>query len=408
MELIKIHSKHTFSKVVSLPTSKSHTNRLLILASIYDKKIQIQKYSNSSDSLGLIDLLEQIGLKISKSNNDLEISNSFPSCEPEGEELIKLKSNDGGTTNRFIFSLLSLGKRKYELEVDENFASRPNDKLFETLKKLGAKIEINGNFWKIQGPINIDKEIQVDCEKSSQFLSSLLLIAKEKRKLIQSINLDSSTTYVELTNYYLDKFENGEDHFYVPHDFSSASYLMAFAALRGEVLFEGLTQLDEYQADSKFLYVLESLGVQYKFDKNLFLKGNPPYQKDLEIDCSNYIDLTPTLIFLCSYIEGKHKLKNLSNLKYKESNRLNEMKLLLDMYEIDYLHDESKDILLINGANKISEAKFEYYAPDDHRIIMTAALFMIHNSGGTIYNYTSVSKSFPRFFDEIGVNVEES
>ena len=94
----------SFSKKISIPTSKSYANRILILASLCPKVVTIEGLPESTDVSNLIDCLEKIGIKFSKdSKGTFKVLNSFPECEADiDSDTVYLETGDGGTTNRFI------------------------------------------------------------------------------------------------------------------------------------------------------------------------------------------------------------------------------------------------------------------------------------------------------------------
>ena len=117
----------------------------------------------------MIDCLEAIGLKIIRKNNEVIIENSFPECE--GESDITLMTKDGGTTNRFLIALCSLGENEYTFIPNKRILERPLNPLLEALRELGAKYEIQEDSFKIKGPITKAK-INIDTSETTQFCHS--------------------------------------------------------------------------------------------------------------------------------------------------------------------------------------------------------------------------------------------
>jgi 3-phosphoshikimate 1-carboxyvinyltransferase len=107
------------------------------------------------------------------------------------------------------------------------------------------------------------------------------------------------------------------------------------------------------------------------------------------------LDFVPPLVFLASYIEGTSNFRNIATLRYKESDRVKELINLLDLFKVKYRYEQHT--LAIEGGHRIGQ-EVDYNAPRDHRIIMTAYLFLRYNKGGNIFNAKYVEKSFPHFF----------
>jgi 3-phosphoshikimate 1-carboxyvinyltransferase len=385
-----------FSKSLKIPTSKSYANRLLILGSIFSEKVPIDSLPEATDVTNLIRSLKKIGLIITEEPGSLSILNAFPDCEKPGEEIV-LETGDGGTTNRFLIAMLARGQNTYILKPDPLFLKRPIDDFLLKLSSLGVLVEKGSDFIKIKGPIKfVGDHLMVDSSLSSQFASAFALSLSDKKITVLAKNLEASEKYLSLTYHLIEKFKDGLRNFSVPLDFSSLSYPLALAALTGQVRIENYSGMDPYQADSIFLQVLKEIGVEVLEGDDYLIVRKSKNLKSIEMDCSKCLDLVPTLSFLFSYIPGKTVLKNIKALSYKESDRILEIQKLLNLFKIENRFAE--DSLEIIGT--VNQSPFlEYEAPKDHRLIMTAYLFMRYNSGGIIKNYSSVDKSFPKFFE---------
>ncbi len=375
-------------KEIIIPGSKSYANRALILAALEKKPITIHNIPKSTDVLCLIDCLELIGLDIKRNGSSLTILNSFPSCEIKTSNIIELASGDGGTTNRFLMALLSLGENSYRIIPHKQFMQRPFDDLLVALKKNGAIISRDQGWINIQGPINKQK-IKIDCSQTTQTASALSLVGLD----LDIVNLKNSSKYYELTNYIKEKFLN---NFHIPLDMSSAAPFLVFSALNGSLRIKNLCMIDILQADSCLLNLLRNSGAHWDISENGLDISSAHIFSSFEFDCSQALDLFPVLVFLASKAKGDSTFYNLENLAYKESNRLNECLILLNRFKVDY--KLSKGVLTITG-DFTQKPYLEFIAPKDHRIIMSAYLFMRSNSGGKIINTSAISKSLPEFFD---------
>ncbi len=384
------------TKSISIPTSKSYANRLLILGSIFPEEVRIDSLPQATDVTNLITSLKEIGLEIIEESEGIKILNSFPECEKLDHEIV-LETGDGGTTNRFLLGMLARGKNTYILKPDPLFLKRPIDDFINQLSGLGVFVEKGDDYIKIKGPIKFEgEELIIDSALSSQFASAFALSLADKKIKVLAKNLESSEKYLSLTYNLIEKFKTGIRKYSVPIDFSSLSYPLALAALSGEVLVENYSGRDSYQADSIFLDILKKIGAEVLEGPGNLLVRKSTNLKSFEIDCSSCLDLVPTLSFLFSYIPGRTILKNIKALSYKESDRLVEIQKLLNLFKIENRTLGDSDLEIIGTTKKSSFE--EYEAPKDHRMIMTAYLFMRLNGGGVIKNHTFVDKSFPEFF----------
>ena len=388
-------SPKPFSKTLKAPSSKSYAARLLILAAMDPRKIIIKDIPTCSDTTHLIHALKKIGLKITQDQNEVVIYNSFPQDEKKSSAPIPIKIGDGGTTSRFLMALLSKGNNRYHLDIEKPMATRPMQELINALRKLGVRIEKYDGSFIIKGPAKvINKSLEIDCNRSGQFASALILAFGEEISL-KIKNLHSSSKYILLTKKLIKDFKKN-NCFTVPADWTSASYPLALGLITGRTQISNLKNPDPLQADSSFTQIINQMGGKIEFnEKGLYVKKKQ--LKKITLDCSSCLDLVPTLAFLCSRISEDSHLTGLINLKYKESHRLEEIEKLLALSKSKIVKHQNS--LLIKKGGEIPF--FEYQAPEDHRMVMTAYLFMRSGRGGIIYNAGSVNKSWPDFFKQM-------
>ncbi|RPJ78757.1 MAG: hypothetical protein EHM20_03130, partial [Alphaproteobacteria bacterium] len=244
MKIIKMISKNSlykvdptfFDKEILLPTSKSHSNRALVIGAIRGNGFEVRNLSESTDVTTLLNCLKKVGLRITQSNDSVVFNNSFPLCESETSgNIIDLKTGDGGTTNRFLLALLSQGNKTYRFFPSEKMSERPMDDLLNPLKKLNVEIHQNiDTAWlSLKGPAFIDENsrLEVDCKNSTQFASALMLAFSNTPLSFDLKNVYASETYVKMTEYVLEETKN-KNTYTVPVDFSSLSYPLALALIK--------------------------------------------------------------------------------------------------------------------------------------------------------------------------------
>ena len=383
---------------IKVPTSKSYANRALILAALSTKACRINNVSWSQDVLDMIDVLKKIGLKISTNSDHIIVHNSFPECEKSDSHELELCLGEGGTTSRFLVGMLSLGKRKYHLRAKLRMNKRPMRELYKTLREIGVTIKSQGQDSfpiYLQGPIQDNSKIDIDCSETTQFYSSLLLLTKFKKLDISPLNLHGSKGYVDITKKLLKTFSSD---YLVPVDFSGASYPIAYAALNRKITISNCFERDLLQGDSVILEVIKNSGAQYSFDKmGLHITPSDNF-KSFELDCIDCPDLVPTLCYLAAHAQGVSKLYNIANLRQKESDRIEGVINLMQEFSVDCGYDSIKDELVIKG-RKTDTKNRKISVEHDHRMVMSAALFLKHNGGGELSSKEAVTKSFPDFFE---------
>jgi 3-phosphoshikimate 1-carboxyvinyltransferase len=401
----KIAAATKFDKEIIVPGSKSHANRALILAAIRGDYFKIHNIPESTDVTHMIVAFKKIGLKIKTAGSTLTFENSFPDCEKDSSgEVIKLETGDGGTTNRFLLALLARGKKEYHLVPAEKMSERPIDDLLIPLKKLDVHLECNdtgsGKPWIIvKGPASLynTTKLVIDCSKSTQFASAMMLAFSNRPLQFEFINLHASEAYLKMTSQVIKKSLESNSYS-IPVDFSSLGYPAALAALQGRVLISNCKEIDTAQADSVFIETLKNCGAHRSLTANGLEIKKGTSLKPFSFDVAKAPDLFPTLVFLSAHIDGESKFSNLEVLAFKESSRLEEMIALLASFNVDHLYDTSSGTLTIKGKSNFLYSSTIIRPARDHRIVMVAALFMRVNRGGELYEADCVEKSFPGFF----------
>ena len=384
-----------FNSSLLLPGSKSYANRLLILGSIVSQEFTICNLPTCSDVQVMVDCLKKVGVQIKQKGNETVICNSFPACEKK-VEFVELKTMDGGTTNRFLLALLGLGHNKYRLYPSSQLLKRPMEELLDALGELGAKVLQGENYYQIQGPI-LRRPITVQSSCSSQFASALALANYQRD--IEVKQLQYSWSYYQLTLDLIDKVRVGKRFFEIPVDASALAYPAVLAATSQNVVIENCQQIDQRQSDSVLWKLFAEIGVAFEFCQQKLHVFKSDKLRPFEWDCGNCPDLAIPLAFLAAQIKGRSRLYNLEVLKFKESDRLEQIARILKIFEVNFSVNDSS--FVIEGAASRIGCK-TITAPADHRIIMLAYLFMKANSGGQIINYQHVDKSFPNFFKIMG------
>ncbi len=402
--LYKVQSLKKFDKEIILPTSKSHSNRALILGAIRGGNFKIHNLSTSTDVTHLLNAFKKIGLRIRQNGSTVVFENAFPECEKESSgDVIELLTGDGGTTNRFLIALLSRGKKEYHLRPSEKMNERPIEDLIAPLKKISVNIVCNqdknnpGPWIKMKGPASLynTTKLEIDCSKSTQFASALMLAFSNIPLKFEFLNLKASEAYLKMTSQVIKKAMEGNSYT-IPVDFSSLGYPAALAALMGRVLIKNCLEIDSFQADSSFIELLKEIGAHRALSNDGLEIKKGSALKAFSFDVSKAPDLFPTLVFLAAHIEGESTFSKLEVLQFKESDRLLEMVKMMKSFGVEFTHFPESDSMTIRGSSK-TYPEVTIHPVRDHRIVMTAALFMWKNSGGMLGEVDCIEKSFPNF-----------
>ncbi len=381
-----------------MPPSKSYANRALVLGALAERPFTISNLPLASDVTNLLACLEVIGLEMERRDGGVRFVNSFPACEKKKN--VRLNVGEGGTTARFLATMLLLGKSSYELILGERLKERPWEEFIDIVNKLGGRCQLDGDSLIVQGPVRFPEKIEIDCQRTTQFASAFQLLSITKPMRVIPLNLHASQSYWAMTERMLEEFRKNENYT-IPLDWSSASYPLAFGALNQKIFFPGLRP-DPFQADSKFFELLT------RFDCLSLDQGGikvRPINKDLSIDLdvSDCLDLVPTLGYFLSHIKGQHILRGIENLVYKESNRLKEVANLVRSFQRQAESDEHT--FTIWGRRERIDGPKSLAFPDDHRLVMSGTLFLLHHGGGDVMPSEAIKKSYPTFFEIISSEI---
>lgn len=384
---------------ISLPSSKSQSNRLLIIDALCKKKTNLENLSQARDTQTMIRLLES-------QNSVLDVL-------------------DAGTTMRFLTAYCCLKRKKITLTGSERMKERPIHILVEALRDLGAKID----YLEEKGfpPIFIKKftqkeqKITIRGDISSQYISALLLIAPSlpwglKVELIGTVN---SKPYIEMTLALMEEF--GIQHewkqrntnlisippqkyqakkYQIESDWSAASYWYALVALsdESEIYLKGLKE-KSLQGDNIIAEIMQDFGVKSTFDsEGVLLQKKPATISFFDYDFSNCPDIAQTLAVLCAAKGIQAHLRGLQSLKIKETDRLLALQTELQKFGA-VLHIKNDSELLIE-AKILTESKLAIQTYEDHRMAMAFAPLFLHFNI-KIKNPTVVVKSYPNFWQDL-------
>tara|TARA_Y100001970_G_scaffold49337_1_gene62527 strand:- start:39224 stop:40450 length:1227 start_codon:yes stop_codon:yes gene_type:complete len=408
MNLEIFHPSKVCNGVINIKGSKSISNRLLFLQSVYPK-INIINISNSEDT----DVMK----KALKSKNSL------------------IDIGHAGTAMRFLTSYFSTVKdREIILTGSKRMQERPIKILVDVLKKIGANIsyEKKEGFppLKIIGSNLKSKYIFLSANISSQYISSLILLAPNldnglKIKLNGEI---TSAPYIKMTLEILKElginsfFENNiitilpkkeikSISYKVESDWSSASYFYSIIALceEGEIVLNNFNK-KSLQGDSCLVQIYDLLGVLSKFDngKLILSKKKIEVKNELNLNLIDSPDIAQTIAVTCFGLGLKCNLKGLHTLKIKETDRLVSLK-----NEITKLGSEVRitdNSFHLNKINKKNSKSCLIKTYNDHRMAMAFAPLSI-NYPIQIEDFEVVKKSYPDFWSDIeniGFNIIKS
>jgi len=430
---------------VTVPGSKSMTNRVLLLAALQKGKITIDEVLFSDDSRVFLGSLQSLGF-------DLQIDEEKKQVILEGcgGEIPKLEAEiyvgSAGTAARFLTAMLGCSKGTYVINASEQMKKRPMRPLFELLEQLGAKItyleeeyflpvRITGCMKSLdmcaqegehtacetkhgQDEITVmlqPKYMELDISKSTQFLSAMLLIAPMFPQGLQ-IHITSEKkdgSYIRITRHMMESFGvkvgfDGTDYFVpagsmyyksqytVEPDMSAACYFYAAAAMTGGRAKVYHVHRDNTQGDLKFLDVLKQLGckVQEETDGIVVIGPEKGALKGIHINMNDFSDQTMTLAVIAPFCKEKVRIEGIGHIRLQESDRLHGIATELARLGVQCEEEESA-ITIYPGLPHAGVV--ETY--EDHRMAMAFSLIGLLVEGIVIDNPMCCRKTFENYFE---------
>ena len=399
MKKIKLSFDKFKDSTIYLNSSKSESNRLLIIKALSEKEITIKNLSKANDSVLLKNLLES-------------------------ENLMVWDAQDAGTSFRFLTSFLAIKKEHVVLSGTERMKQRPVKVLVDALNKIGAEILYleNEGFPPIyvKGKINqVKNKLDIPGDISSQYISSLLLIAPLLEKGIE-INIEEpfySRPYVNMTLNLMNSFgiksevkgnkisiKNQEflsGSYIVESDWSAASYWYSILSISDDInnlTLQGLKKKSN-QGDSVISELMKSFGVntQYK-DDGIVLTKIKLDTEEIELDFRDCPDLAQTILVVAAYHKIKLKVSGVESLKIKETDRLLAMKNELKKIGCDFYEEDNYWVLEKRSREIDDELSIDTYK--DHRMAMAFAPLASKKSM-IINDPDVVVKSYPTYWEDL-------
>ena len=403
---------------VSLPGSKSITNRALVCAALAQGETTLKGALFADDTDAMVTAVRRLGAEVS--------------CIPD-EALMRIRGTAGvvgtaadavidarmsGTTGRFLAPVLALSERPVMLDGHPQLRARPFGDLADSLRQLGVRVDFlsgsDGLPMQICGPIR-SGEAAVATDRSSQFLSGLMLVGPLVPGGL-SFRIDRvavSRPYVEMTAAVMRSFGaavevgpstvhvagggySAVESYAVEPDASAASYFWAAAAISsGTVAVEGLGA-DSIQGDARFASLLETMGASTEEVGGCTRVTGGPL-RGVDVDLADMSDTAPTLAVAASLASTPTTVLGIGFVRGKESDRI--ASVVSELRRCGVAAQESDDGFTVSGGSAPAGARVRTY--DDHRIAMAFSVLGLVVPGIRIENPGCVAKTFPGFYETL-------
>jgi len=368
---------------VTVPGSKSITNRALILAALAMGKVRLTGALWSEDTQIMVDALRLLGFEITMAADPTEPCNRTITVQglggrvPNAPEEISV--GNAGTVARFLAPMVCLGDGAVRLQGVDRMHDRPQGELFQALRRLGYRIDSeNDNLPAVfYGTGPNEAACTVSLNESSQFASALLLSASAGKWIVDfaGARLDEAP-YVQMTRELIKAFPNGGGEFSIEPDASSGSYFWGVNCIHEGVEVTNWP-LTGWQVDAHFPRFLSQ-----------------PREVSRQTDLGDSI---MTAIVLAPLADRPTSFTDLGRLRVQECERVEALRTELEKCGAKIT--EEGDTLHFEPSPDLHGAEIETY--QDHRMAMCFALLGLKVPGMRLHNPACVKKTFPSFFQKI-------
>ena len=366
---------------ITVPGSKSITNRALILAALSDKKCTLRGALWADDTQVMVDSLQKLGFDVKVLTDPAEPSNRTIEVVGRGGEIpaatADLYVGGAGTAARFLSALVTLGHGSYTIRGDARMNDRPMGELFKALRELGAEVESRHTCLPatIRAKGLRGGKVAVSALSTTQFVSALLLIAPTVGLKVEVAEGDEPHGYIEMTQRMLKEFR---PDYTIEPDLSGATYFVAVPFIcGGRVTVAGWPE--------------NSLQIDGRFPKFL-----PPPAKMSRL--RQLGDGVMTLAICAVFGHQPLEVVEAWQLREQECDRLETM--VKELKRVGARAEERSDGFAVwPSAGQLHGADIETY--NDHRMAMCFAVLGLKVPGIRIKNPSCVNKTFPNFFDKL-------
>ncbi|MDR1759771.1 MAG: 3-phosphoshikimate 1-carboxyvinyltransferase [Fibrobacter sp.] len=403
---------------VSLPGSKSISNRVLLISALANGKTRLHRLLKSDDTRYMGEGLEALGISIELSENNAEAvvcGNGGPiSCDSAD-----LFLGNAGTAMRSLCAALCLGKGYFRLAGEPRMTERPIRDLVDALTELGATIRYEGT----EGypPLLIEAHglrggrVSIRGNISSQYLTALLICAPYCESPLH-ISIEGSLIskpYIALTLKVMKDFgievrhENFQEfdipqgvyrspgEYSIEGDASSASYFLAGAAIAGGPVRVTGVGTKSAQGDVGFVKVLEKMGAVVRLGDD-WIECEKGTLRGVDLDLNDIPDAAMTVAILALFADGPTTIRNIGSWRVKETDRIEA--LTAELRKVGAAVESSIDSIEITPPKELKSASIETY--NDHRMAMCFSLVALGGVPITILDPGCVRKTYPQFFDD--------
>ena len=394
---------------LTIPGSKSVTNRALILAALCDSPSVLRRPLHSRDSALMIAGLKAIGVGIETAvNGDLTITPA-PLFGPASVDV-----GNAGTVMRFLPPVAAMAKGIIHFDGDARSHERPLGPVIKALEALGVSIEHGGRY-SLPMTINANGQlrggtVEVDATLSSQFISALLLVAPATKEGVTVKHVGTSLPslpHIEMTIAMLREkgvevvvgdnewtvkpaIMHGADSVIEP-DLSNAAPFMGAAMISGGTVVIRDWPRSTTQPGDDLRDIFTQMGAHVEFQgDDLAITGGAIH--GIDIDLHDVGELTPSIAALCVFADSPSYLRGIAHLRTHETDRLAALATEINNLGGEVIEEPSALRII---PKPLHVGTFHTY--DDHRLATAGAMIGLRIDGIDVENIETTRKTLPDF-----------
>lgn len=433
MEQLHLPAARHAQGQITLPGSKSISNRTLLLAALSDGFTVIRDLLASDDTARMLEALTALGVKLENiAENAWQVTGcgaDFPNKQAD------LFLGNAGTAFRPLTAALAFSGGDYHLHGIARMHERPIGDLVDALQQAGAQVAYLGNagYPPLQispAKLDVSRPIKIRGDVSSQFLTALLMALPltGQAATIEVVGELISKPYIEITLNLMQRFgmtvqRDGWQRFslpaamryqspgeiYVEGDASSASYFIAAGIIAGDITVQGVGE-HSIQGDIRFAEAANLMGGRISYGDNHVRAENTGGLQAIDLDCNHIPDAAMTLAVMAMFVSGDTDqartttLRNIASWRVKETDRIAAM--ATELRKVGATVVEGPDYIQVTAPKQLmAHAVIDTY--DDHRMAMCFSLLSLAGVPITINDPKCVAKTFPEYFKVFASIVRE-
>lgn len=407
------HVDLPINAVVSVPGSKSITNRALLLAALSDGVCVLKKILLSDDTHVFVAALRALGVAV-ELNADALTAKVIGCAGHFPNQIADIWCQDAGTAARFLLAACAANAGLFTFDGTARLRERPMGELVAALIQLGANISADNFPCTVRGSETLlGGNVVIASSKSSQYVSALLMVAPMCEKTLtihieqlkRRAYIDLSCAMMAAFGVVVNKVKGGYQvsnaqvyracEYLIEPDLSTASYFFAAAAVTsGKITIRHLQRDTSLQGDIQFLDVLERMGCEVMQEAEGICIVGPEKLRGVSVDMQDFSDPFMTLACIAPFADTPTRITGIAHTRCQESDRI--AAIASELKKLGVKVETGDDWICIYPSAPVAAMVDSHH---DHRVAMSLSLIGLKVAGVKLSGAECVAKTCPDFFE---------